>query len=79
MILFQINTTGLAIGKFKCETPRTVDVNSVARRIEPDQRMKIEPRKVHFLRPGDNSQPVQPYQNTSVEIHQFLISRFPKA
>ena len=68
MILFKINATGLAIGKFKCETPRAVDMNSVARWIESDQCMKIEPRKVHFLWPGDHSQPVQPDQNSAVKI-----------
>ncbi len=68
MILFQINTTGFTIYKFKCETPRPVDMGREASRIEPSQRVKIETRKVHFLWPDDNIQSVQPDQNTAVQI-----------
>ena len=69
MILFQVDTPGLTIGKFKCEAPRAVDMNRVARRIESIERVKIESRKVHFLWPGDDIQPVKPDQNTAVKIY----------
>ena len=67
MILFQINAAGLTICKFKCEAPRAVDMNRVARRVKPGQRMKIEPREVHFLWPRNNIQSVQPDQITAVK------------
>ena len=49
MVLLEVDAACLAIFEFKCNAPRTVDVDRIALRIEPVQGMKVEARDVHFL------------------------------
>jgi hypothetical protein len=57
--LFEIDPAGLAILEFECNAPRSIDVNRIASRIEPMQRMKIKAWDVHFLSPDGDIKTVE--------------------
>src|SRR5258708_15703944 len=49
VVLFEIDATGFAIFELERDAPRSIDMDRIALRIKPLQRMKIEARNVHFL------------------------------
>jgi hypothetical protein len=54
MVLFEIDTAGLAVFEFERNAPRPIDVDRIASWIEPLQGMKVEAWNVHLFGPdGD--------------------------
>jgi hypothetical protein len=49
VVLLEINPAGFAVFEFESNASWSVDVDRIARRIEPPQGMKVETRNVHFL------------------------------
>src|SRR5712692_6673230 len=68
VVLFEIDATGLAVFELERDAPRSIDVDGIAPRIEPLQRMKIEARNVHFLSPNGDVEPVEPCENSFVHL-----------
>lgn len=67
MILLEIDANRIALMKLKCDAPRPVHMNRVTNRAEAMQRMVIESRQVHLVRPCTRIKPVQPQQNAVVK------------
>ena len=68
MVLLEIDTTGIAIFEFESDAPRSIDVDRVALRIEPLQRMKIEARNIHFLGSDGDIESIEPREDTLVHL-----------
>ena len=68
MVLLEIDTTGIAIFEFESDAPRSIDVDRVALRIEPLQRMKIEARNIHFLGSDGDIGSIEPREDTLVHL-----------
>jgi hypothetical protein len=54
MVLLEIDTARFAIFEFESDAPWAINVDGIARRIEPVQGMKVEAGNVHFLGPDGN-------------------------
>lgn len=67
MILLEVDANGIALVKFKCDAPGSIDVNRMANRDETAQGMVIETRQVHFFRRGTRIKPVKPQQNAPLK------------
>jgi hypothetical protein len=63
MVLLEIDTARFAIFEFESDAPWSINVDGIARRIEPAQGMKVEARDVHFLGPDGNVQTVESCKN----------------
>jgi hypothetical protein len=58
--LFKIRAASIAVLEFKRDAPRAVNVDRVASRPKPSQRMKIETRKIHLLGPHRDIEAIEP-------------------
>ena len=57
-----------AIFEFEGDTPRSVDVDRIALRIKPLQRMKIEARNIHFLSSNGDLEPIEPCEDSFLHL-----------
>jgi hypothetical protein len=69
MVLLEIDVTRFAILELEGDAPRAIDVDRIASRIEPVQRMKIEAWDVHFLSSDGDIQTVEPCKNAFVHFY----------
>ncbi len=49
MILLEVDGHRFAVVKGKSDAPRPIDVDRIARRLEPAQRVKIKPRQIQVF------------------------------
>ena len=68
MVLLEIDATGFAIFEFEGNAPRSIDVDRIAHRVEPAQRMKIEAWDVHFVSLNHNIETVEPRKNAFAHL-----------
>jgi hypothetical protein len=74
MVLLEINAAGFAVFEFKSDTPRAVDVDRVAPRIETLQGMKVEAGNVHFLGSDGDVETVESCENAFMHLRVDLRS-----
>src|SRR5258707_12600836 len=67
VVLLEIDATGFAIFELEGDAPRSIDVDRIALRIKPLQRMKIEARNVHFLGSDGDIETIEPCENSFVQ------------
>jgi hypothetical protein len=63
VVLLEIDATGFAILEFEGDAPRSIDVDRIARRIEPVQRVKVEAWDIHLFGSNGNVETVEPGEN----------------
>jgi hypothetical protein len=63
MALFKIDAPRLTVFEFERDTPRPIDVDRIAFRIEPLQGVKVETWDVHFLGLDRDIETVKPRKN----------------
>jgi hypothetical protein len=68
MILFEVHPIGIPRIELKRDAPWSINVDAVASRTKPPQRMKIKATKIHLLRPDRNIQTIEADQNSGVEV-----------
>src|SRR6267378_2414066 len=72
VVLLEIDATGFAIFELEGDAPRSIDVDRIALRIKPLQRMKIEARNVHFLGSDGDIETIEPCENSFMHIRTDL-------
>jgi hypothetical protein len=68
VVLFEIDATGFAIFELERDAPRSIDVDRIALRIKPLQRMKIEARNVHFLMSDGDIETIESRENSFMHL-----------
>ena len=69
MVLLEIDAAGFAVLEFKSDTPRAIDVDRVAPRIESLQGMKVEAGNVHFLGSDRDVETIESCKNAFMHLH----------
>ena len=67
VVLLEIDLNGVATLKFKRDAPGTVHVDRIAHRLEAFERVEIESRNMHFLRPEGCVEAVKSGQDALVQ------------
>ncbi len=72
MVLFKIDMESIATLELKSHTPRSVDMDGVARRAEALQRVEVVTGMVHVGDPGGRIEPIKSDENALVEFGVYL-------
>jgi hypothetical protein len=68
VVLFEINAVGIATFEFECDAPWSIDMNRIARRIEPLKWVKVEAGNIHFLWLHRNVETIQPRKDSLMQL-----------
>jgi len=68
VVLFEIDAPGFAIFELERDAPRSIDMDRIALRIKPLQRMKIEARNVHFLGSDGDIETIKPCEDSFMHL-----------
>jgi hypothetical protein len=66
MVLFEIDAGGVFAVEFEGDAPRSIDVDSIARRIETPKRVEVETGQIHVLGSFSGCEAIKPDKNAFV-------------
>ncbi len=68
VVLFEVNAIGICTFELECDAPWSIDMDRIARRMEPFERVKVETWNVHFLRPHRDVETIQPRKDSLIHL-----------